>query len=116
MYDRFSSLFLTTRTKRRAKLLSGSGSCKLKYLEGQRSPHRGSIFPGHLGLGFKIDQRADFAVGSLAPGGMGDLGREEIAAGFARRLRDAAAEFAAFAVLAEMAADKEASLFPPQAL
>jgi hypothetical protein len=27
-YDFFSSLFLTTRTNRRAKLLSGSGSCK----------------------------------------------------------------------------------------
>ena len=83
---------------------------RLKYLEGQRSPHRGSIFPGHLGLGFKIDQRADFAVGSLAPGGMGDLGREELAAGFARRLRDAAAEFAAFAVLAEMARQNRSSV------
>jgi hypothetical protein len=33
----------------------------------------------------RIDERADFAVGSLAPGGMGDFGGEEIAASPARR-------------------------------
>jgi hypothetical protein len=47
---------------------------------------------------------------------MGDLVREEIAASLARRLRDAAAEFAAFAILVDVAADREAPLFPPQGL
>jgi hypothetical protein len=37
---------------------------------------------------------------------MGDLGREEIAPGPARRFRNAAAEFAALAVLAEIAAER----------
>ena len=64
----------------------------------------------------RVDQRADFAVGSLAPCGMGDLEREEIAASLARRLRDAAAEFPALAALVEVAADREAPLFPPQGL
>jgi hypothetical protein len=47
---------------------------------------------------------------------MGDLGGEEIAPGFACRLRDAAAEFAALAVLAEMAADREAPPLPATSL
>ena len=63
-----------------------------------------------------LPKRADLPIGSLAPGGMGDLGREEIAACPACRLRDAAAEFAAFAVLAEMAADRQAPLFAPERL
>jgi len=46
----------------------------------------------------RVDHCADFAIGRLAPCGMGDLGREEIAASPARRFRDAASEFAAFAV------------------
>ena len=64
----------------------------------------------------RVDQRADFAVGSLAPGGMGDFGVEEIAAAPARRLRDAAAEFAAFAFLVDIAADWQAPLFAPERL
>src|ERR1700730_1463547 len=64
----------------------------------------------------RVDQRADLAIGSLAPGGMGDLGREEIAASPARRLRDAAAEFAALAVLVDIAADGEVAIFAPERL
>jgi hypothetical protein len=63
-----------------------------------------------------VDERADLAIGSLTPGDMGDLGGEEIAACPACRLRDAAAKFAALTILAEMAADREAPLFPPQGL
>ena len=64
----------------------------------------------------RVDERADFPVGSLAPGGMGDLGGEEIAACLACRLRDAAAEFAALAVLADIAADRQAPVFAPERL
>jgi hypothetical protein len=63
----------------------------------------------------RVDQRADLAIGSLAPGGMGDLGREEIAASPARRFGNPAAEFAALAILAEMAADRQAPLCAPGA-
>ena len=45
------------------------------------------------------DERADLPISSLAPGGMGDFGREEIAAAPARRFGNPAAEFAALAVL-----------------
>ena len=48
-----------------------------------------------------VDQRADLPIGDLAPGDMGNLGREEIAASPACRFRDAAAELAALAVLAD---------------
>ena len=47
---------------------------------------------------------------------MGDLGREEIAASLARRFRDAAAEFAALAVLADIAADRQFPVFAPERL
>jgi hypothetical protein len=47
---------------------------------------------------------------------MGDLGREEIAASPARRLRNAAAEFATFAILADVAADRQVPVFAPQRL
>ena len=50
-----------------------------------------------LGLAFKIAQRADLPIGSLAPGRYGDLGHEEIAVPGGRRFGDAASEFAAFA-------------------
>lgn len=64
----------------------------------------------------RVDERADLAIGSLASGGMGDLGREEIAAYSACRLRDAAAEFAALAVLADIAADWQVPGFAPKRL
>jgi len=60
---------------------------------------------------FVASQRADFAIGSVAPGGMGDLGREEIAACPSRRFRDAATEFAALAVLADIATDRQVPVF-----
>jgi hypothetical protein len=63
-----------------------------------------------------IDERADLAIGSLAPGGMGDLGGKEIAACFARRFRDMAAEFAALAVLVDIAADRQVPVFAPERL
>jgi hypothetical protein len=47
---------------------------------------------------------------------MGDLGREEVAACPARRFRNAAAEFAAFAVLADIAADRQVPVFAPERL
>jgi hypothetical protein len=47
---------------------------------------------------------------------MGDLGREEIAACPTRRFRDAAAEFAALAVLADIAANRQAPVFAPERL
>jgi hypothetical protein len=63
-----------------------------------------------------VNERADFAIGSLAPCGMGDLGREEIASGSSRRFRNAAPEFAALAVLVEVAADRQAAVFAPERL
>ncbi len=47
---------------------------------------------------------------------MGDFGREKIVAGSARRFRDAAAEFAALAVLAHVAANREVPILAPQRL
>jgi hypothetical protein len=47
---------------------------------------------------------------------MGDLGGEEIAASPARRLRDAAAEFAAVAILADIAPDRQMPFFAPERL
>ena len=47
---------------------------------------------------------------------MGDLGNEEIAASPARRFRNAASEFAALAVLADIAADGQRSVFAPERL
>ena len=47
---------------------------------------------------------------------MGDLGGEEIAASPARRFRDAAPQFAALAVLVEVAADRQVPVFAPQRL
>ena len=47
---------------------------------------------------------------------MGDLGGEEIAACFARRFGNPAAEFAAIAILADIAADGQAAVFAPQSL
>ena len=64
----------------------------------------------------RVDQRADFAIGNFTPGNMRDLGREEIAASLARRFRDAAAEFAAFAVLVDIAADGEVPILAPERL
>jgi len=59
---------------------------------------------------------ADFAIGRLTPGGMGYFGGEEIAARFARCFRNAAAEFAAFAILADIAADWEVPVCAPERL
>ena len=64
----------------------------------------------------RVDERADFVIGSLAPGSMSDLGGEEIAPGFACRLRDAAAEFAPLAVLVDIAADRQVPVFAPERL
>src|SRR5438105_15220974 len=47
---------------------------------------------------------------------MGDLRREEIAASPARRFRNAAAEFAALAVLADIAADRQVPVLAPERL
>jgi hypothetical protein len=47
---------------------------------------------------------------------MGDLGGEEITACFTCRLRDAAPEFAALAVLVDVAADRQVSVFAPERL
>jgi hypothetical protein len=47
---------------------------------------------------------------------MGDLGREEIATCPARRFGDAAAELAAFAVLADIATDREIPVLTPERL
>jgi hypothetical protein len=47
---------------------------------------------------------------------MRDLGGKEIAASFACRLRDAAAEFAAFAVLADIAPDRQVAVLAPERL
>ena len=60
--------------------------------------------------------RADLPIGDLAPGDMGDLGREEITASPACRFRDAAAEFAALAVLADIVADGQVPVFAPERL
>ena len=64
----------------------------------------------------RVDQCADLAICSLAPGDMANFGREKIAASPARRFRDAAAEFAALAVLADVAADGEVPVFAPERL
>jgi hypothetical protein len=61
-------------------------------------------------------ERADLAMGSLAPGGMGDLGREEVTPGSGRRFGNPAAEFATLAVLADIAADRQAPLCAPERL
>jgi hypothetical protein len=63
-----------------------------------------------------VDQRADFPIGSLAPGGMGDVGGEEIAACPARRFGDAAAEFAALALLVDVATDRQVAVLAPERL
>jgi len=47
---------------------------------------------------------------------MGDLGGEEIAACATRRFGNPAAEFAAFAVLVDVVADREVLVLPPQRL
>ena len=47
---------------------------------------------------------------------MGDLGREEIAASPSRRFRNAAAEFAALAILVDIAADGEVAVLAPERL
>jgi len=47
---------------------------------------------------------------------MGDFGREEIAAAPARRFGNPAAEFAAFAILPDVAADREVWVFAPERL
>ena len=47
---------------------------------------------------------------------MGDLGREEIAARPARRFRDTAAEFAALAVLVDVATDRQVAVLAPDRL
>ena len=83
---------------------------------GEQIERQGHARQEVCGQPIRVDQRADFAVGSLAPGGMGDCGVEEIAAAPARRLRDAAAEFAAFAILVDIAADWQAPLFAPERL
>ena len=82
-----------------------------EQIEGER--HGGEQVCRHP---FLVDQRADLAIGSLAPGGMGDLRCEEISACFTCRLSDAATEFAAFAVRADVAADREGPVFAPQRL
>src|SRR5207302_1757080 len=64
----------------------------------------------------RVDHRADFAIGSFAPGDVGDFGREEITASPACRLRDPAAEFATFAVLVNIAADREVAVLAPERL
>ena len=64
----------------------------------------------------RVNERADLAIGSLAPGDMGDLGGEEIAASLARGMRDAAAEIAALAVLVDVAADREVPVLAPERL
>jgi energy-coupling factor transporter ATP-binding protein EcfA2 len=64
----------------------------------------------------RIDQRANFAIGGLAPGHMADLECEEIAASRARRLGNPAAEFAALAVLPDIAADRQFPVFAPERL
>ena len=64
----------------------------------------------------RVDQRANFPIGGLTPRNVGDLGREEIAASFARRFRDAAAEFAALAVFADIVADRQVAIFAPERL
>jgi hypothetical protein len=71
---------------------------------------------GFCGQPIRVDERADLAIGSLAPGDMGDLGREEIAAYLARRFRIAASQFAAVAVLADIATDGQVAVFPPERL
>jgi hypothetical protein len=47
---------------------------------------------------------------------MGDLWREEITASLARRFRDAATEFAALAVFADVAADRQVAVLAPERL
>jgi hypothetical protein len=64
----------------------------------------------------RIDERADFSVGSFTASGMDDLGREEIAASLARRFRDPASEFAALAVFTDIPADREVPVLAPERL
>ncbi len=71
-----------------------ASSKQLALLMGRRSrqAHRAGVDPGkergpchRTRLGWLAYLNADFAIGGLAPGDMGDFGREEIAASLARR-------------------------------